>query len=135
MPIELETDSRRSKRGTIRRAHRWGGRPTLCAAIIPPKLGDSSDAYHPHVLSNRLLLNIFPRLVFGCINADFCNPSRIIQRFSSSAFLNLLSISKYIIPEFCTFSTALQNAIRQISRMKAAFCKNSFFMIFDQTFV
>ena len=31
----------------------------------------------------------FPRLVFGCINADFCVQGRIFQRFSSSTFFPL----------------------------------------------
>ena len=30
----------------------------------------------------------FPRLVLGCINADFCDQGRIIQRLSSSTFFS-----------------------------------------------
>ena len=63
----------------------------------------------------------FPRLVFGCINADFCVQGRIFQRFSSSPFFLCT------IPDFSDFSGPLHNFSQNLTQFSPNFKRDSRF--------
>ena len=74
----------------------------------------------------------FPRLVFGCINADFCVQGRIFQRFSSSPFSFAPFQISLIFQGLCTIFTKC-NAIfaefqerQQILQIFVKFSQNFF---------
>ena len=63
----------------------------------------------------------FLRLVFGCINADFCVQGRIFQRFSSShCFL-------CTIPDFSDFSGPLHHFSQNLAQFSLNFKRDSRF--------
>ena len=63
----------------------------------------------------------FPRLVFGCINADFCVQGRIFQRFSSSPFFLCT------IPDFSDFSGPLHHFSQNLTQFSPNFKRDSRF--------
>ena len=80
-----------------------------------------NDSYNQRGPLEYTFFRPFPRLVFGCINADFCVQGRIFQRFSSSPFFLCT------IPDFSDFSGPLHNFSQNLTQFSPNFKRDSRF--------
>merc|ERR1711871_488970 len=86
--------ARRQSRGCFISSRELLPLPACC----PPCLSDDQRSPLEYTFFRP-----FPRLVFGCINADFCVQGRIFQRFSSSTFFSFAPFQiSLIFQDLCT---------------------------------
>ena len=135
----MDLDNRMSTRGMFLEARRaWlplhstsccNTSRTSLSLLVHSVLENLFSLYYQRSPLEYTFFRPFPRLVFGCINADFCVEGRIFQRFSSSTFFPLhhsrfLCFFRTFAPFFTEFD-AIFAELQEIQHILQIFIKIS----------